>query len=173
MAFTFVVEDGSADSDANSYCTVEFADDYIEAHTHQSEAWFDLEEEVKQRLLVRASKVIDYRFKWEGTRVEQDSGLKWPRAGVYDEDGFLIRDDQIPRILQEAVAEFAVYIMNDDWTAPRENDEFSAIQVDVISLKFNTDFRRAYMPESIEQMLSSLGRATSGRRPSFRPIIRN
>lgn len=173
MAFTFVVETGEADSDANSYCSVEYADDYIEANTHQSEAWFDLEEEDKQRLLVRSSQVLDYRFKWDGERVEQDSGLRWPRAGVFDEDGFLIRDDSIPKILIQATAEFAIYLMNDDWTAPRGNDEFSALQVDVISIKFNTDYRRTYVPETIEAMLEGIGSPNNGRRPSFRPIVRS
>lgn len=173
MAFTFVVETGEGDSDANSYATVEYADDYVEANIHQSEAWLDLEEEEKQRLLVRSSKTLDVRFKWDGQRVDQDSGLRWPRSGVFDEDGFLIRDDVIPRILQDATVEFAVYLMQDDWTAPRGNDEFSALQVDVISIKFNTDYRRTYIPETIEVMLEGLGNPNNGRRPSFRPIVRS
>jgi len=172
MAFTFVVETGEADSDANSYCSVEFADDYTEANTFESEAWLELEEETKQRLLVRSSKILDVRFKWNGTRVEQDSGLKWPRAGVYDEDGFLIRDDVIPKILQEATAEFAVYLMNDDWTAPRSNDEFAALTVDVINIKFNTDYRRAYIPPTIVSMLDDLGDSSTGNRPNFKRIVR-
>jgi hypothetical protein len=172
MAFTFVVETGEADPDANSYCSVEFADDYIETNIHQSEAWLDLEEEDKQRLLVRASKTIDYRFKWNGTRVDPDSGLKWPRAGVYDEDSFVIPDDMIPRILKEATAEFATYLMNDDWTAPRENDQFRRLQVDVIDVQFNTDYRRAYIPDTLVQMLSGLGSGITGNRPGFKKIIR-
>lgn len=172
MAFIFVVEDGSADSDANSYSSVEFADDYTEANIHASAAWLDLEEEDKQRLLVRSSKVLDFRFKWNGQRVEQDSGLKWPRAGVYDEDGFLIRDDVIPKILQEATCEFAIYLMDTDWTAPRENDEFKEIQVDVIDIKFDTNFRRAYIPPTIIAMLEGLGASNTGNRPGFKRIVR-
>jgi hypothetical protein len=173
MAFSFVVETGEADSDATSYADVAFADDYVEANIHASADWLALEEEDKQRLLVRSSKVLDFRFKWNGQRVDQDSGLKWPRAGVYDEDGFQIADDVIPRILKEATVEFAVYLMSDDWTAPRENDQFKEIQVDVIDIKFDTDYRRAYIPPTIVAMLTELGNSNTGLRPGFKRIVRS
>lgn len=172
MAFTFVVEIGAADPDATSYCDVTFADDYVEANIHASVDWLALEEEDKQRLLVRASKVLDIRFKWHGTRVDPDSGLKWPRAGVYDEDSFVIADNVIPKILKEAAAEFAVYLMNDDWTTPRDNDQFKRLQVDVLDVQFNTDYRRAYIPDTLVQMLRGLGVGTTGNRPGFKKIVR-
>lgn len=172
MAFTFVVETGEADPDANSYCDVAFADDYVEANHFASADWLALEEEDKQRLLVRSSKVLDIRFKWHGQRIDPDSGLKWPRAGVYDEDSFVIADDVIPRILKEATVEFACYLMSDDWTAPRENDQFKRLQIDVIDVQFNTDYRRAYIPDTLVQMLRDLGVSTNGNRPGFKKIIR-
>jgi hypothetical protein len=172
MAFTFVVEIGEADPDANSYCDVSFADDYIEANAFASAEWLALEEEDKQRLLVRASKQLDVRFKWHGTRVDADSGLKWPRAGAYDEDSFVIPDTTIPKLLKEATAEFACYLMNDDWTAPRDSDQFKRLQVDVIDVQFNTDYRRSYIPDTLVQMLRDLGVATSGNRPGFKKIVR-
>jgi|GEM_PF-2426778 len=173
MAFSFVVETGDADSDATSYCSVEFADDYVEANHFASADWLAQTEEEKERLLVRASKFIDVRFKWNGQRVDQDSGLRWPRSGVFDEDGFQIADDVIPRVLQEAVAEFATYLMSEDWTAPRDADQFKEVQVDVVDIKYNTDFRRAYVPQTIIAMLEALGLCTTGNRPAFKPIRRS
>lgn len=173
MAFTFVVETGAADPDATSYVDVEYADDYIEANTFQSDAWLALDEEVKQRLLVRSSRMLDVRFKWHGQRIDPDSGLKWPRAGVFDDDGFVISDSVIPSILQQAVCEFAVYLMQDDWTAPRDADQYKRVQVDVIDIQYNTDYRRAYIPQTIVQMLHSLGVGNTGNRPGFKKIIRS
>jgi hypothetical protein len=173
MAFSFVVETGTADSDATSYSTVEFADDYVEANHFAATDWLALDEEDKQRLLVRSSKVLDIRFKWNGQRVDQDSGLKWPRSGVYDEDSFQIADDVIPRILQEATVEFATYLMNDDWTAPRDADQYKELQIDVIDVKYNTEFRRAYIPPTIIAMLEALGASSTGNRPAFKPIRRS
>ena len=173
MPLVFKAEDGSGDPDATSYCTVEFADDYVALNTFQSSAWAALDEGVKENLLMRASKMLDVRFLWAGQKVEEESGLRWPRAGTYDRDGFAIGDDVIPQALQEATAEFATYLMNDDWTAPREADQFKEVQVDAIDIKYNTDYRRAYIPDTIVQMLDGLGSANTGKRPRFVKIVRS
>jgi hypothetical protein len=171
MAFNFVVETGIADSDANSYADVEFADDYVEANIY-AEAWALASEETKQKLLVRASKNLDARVNWYGTRVDEDSGLRWPRAGVYDRDGFLIAEDVIPEQLQEAVVEFAVYLSTYDWTSPRDADQFKELQVDVIDIKFDPAFRKAAIPDTVVLMLEGLGDVNGGKRPGFKKIIR-
>jgi len=173
MAFVFTVETGSADSDANSYTTVEFADDYIAANAFASADWLSRTEDAKQKLLVRASKYLDRNVRWNGTRVDGESGLRWPRSGVYDADGFEIPDDMIPIVLQEAVCELASYLMNDDWTAPQGARGIRELKVDVIDIKFDSDMVRGTLPDFIIQMLSDLGEVNSGRRPAFKQIIRS
>lgn len=173
MAFYFVPEDGTAESNANSYTTVEFADDYAQTVTFKTDEWLALEEDVKQRLLVRASKQLDIRFSWFGYRVDPSSGLAWPRYGVIV-DGGEVSSNCVPRRIQEATVEFALYLMDVDWTAPRDNDQFKEIQVDVIDLKFDTDYRRGYLPPTVCQMLTEYGYASSGSgKVGFKPIIRS
>jgi len=173
MAFTFAVETGMADPDANSYVTVEYADDYIETNIHSSTEWLALSDGTKERLLVRASKILDVRVAWEGERVDQDSGLRWPRSGVYDRDGFLIAEDSIPVALMDAVAEFASYLMGSDWTAPSSNNGFKEIQVGPIEIKFDHEYRQIAIPDTVTMLLEGLGLANSGRRPAFKKIIRH
>lgn len=173
MAFNFVVEDGSADSDANSYCTVEFAADWIAANAYQSEAWDALTLDQQEKYLVRASQMLDVRFRWNGTRYDPDSGLKWPRCDVIDEDGFIIPSDVIPAALQQAAAEFATYLIGEDWTVERDADQYRELRIDVVDVKYNTDYRRAYIPDTIIYMLEGLGFAQSGRKPMFKPVIRH
>jgi len=174
MAFSFVVEDGSADSDATSYVTVEYADDYVEANIHASAEWLALEEETKQRLLVRSSKYLDRVIKWEGERVDGESGLRWPRSGVYDSDNFLIADDSIPAQLKDAVSEMAAYLMNDDWTDQDANRGLKEAKLDVLQVKFDTDkTERGSVPTYIVAMLDGLGLVSNGRRPAFKKIIRH
>lgn len=173
MAFSFVVESGVGDSDATSYCDVEFADDFIEANQAQSADWLALTSGEKERFLVRSSKYLDRMVKWNGSRVDEDSGLRWPRSGVYDTDRFLIPDDAIPQALKEAVAEFATYLMQDDWTAPQSTRGLKEIQVDVIDLKYDTDFKRTSVPDVIIAMLDGLGQVKLGVRPAFKKIIRS
>lgn len=174
MAFSFVVETGDADPDATSYCTVEFADDYIEANIHASADWLALEEEDKQRLLVRASRYLDRQVKWEGERVDGDSGLRWPRAGVYDVDNFLIAENCIPEVLCEATAELASYLMDDDWTRQESGRGLKEVRIDVIEAKFDTDkASRGSLPQNIVAMLDGLGQVNTGRRPGFKKIVRH
>lgn len=171
--FAFVVEDGTADADANSYTSVEFADDYAETATFHSATWLALTDDQKERLLVRSSKIIDARVRWAGERVDADSGLRWPRSGVYDRDSFLIADDVVPIALQEAVVEFSLYLMTDDWTAPRSNAEFKEIQVGPIDVVFNdTTYARGAFPDIIAMMLEGLGYLDAGKRPNFKKITR-
>lgn len=172
MAFSFVVEEGTADPDANSYVTVEFADDYAETNTFHSADWLALSDDTKERLLVRSSKIIDARIRWNGDRVDEDSGLRWPRSGVYDRDGFLIADNVIPVILQEAVVEFALYLMSYDWTAPRTNSEFRQIEVGPINIRFDQEYSQGAFPDIISSMLDGLGYLDEGRRPAFKKVIR-
>lgn len=173
MAFTFVVETGTGDPDANSYTTVEFADDYIATNAFASATWLALDTDEKEKLLVRVSKYLDRIVKWNGEKVHEESGLRWPREGVYDADGFEIPDDIIPIVLQEAVAELATHFMTDDWSAPQSTRGLKEIQVDVIELKYDSDITRGSLPDYLVQMLSDLGVVVTGNRPAFKKIIRS
>ncbi len=172
MAFTFIVEEGTADPDANSYTSIDFADDYIDSNIYASADWLALPDATKERLLSRASKIIDARAVWEGERLDEDSGLRWPRCGVYDRDGFLIAEDIIPIVLQEAVAEFAAYLMQMDWTAPRSADQFRELQVGPIDIKYDSTYQQASIPDTVIMLLHGLGSFDSGKRPNFKKIVR-
>jgi hypothetical protein len=172
MSFIFTVETGAGVSDANAYATVEFADDYIVANTYASQEWMGLDVAQKQYLLVRSSQNIDVLTKWKGQRAFQDQGLKWPRHGAYDEDGFQIGDDCVPTIVMQAVCEFATYLMDDDWTAPIAQLGLRELQVDVIDIKYQLNYIRPALPDTVVFMLAELGYVTTGRRPAFKPIVR-
>uniref|UniRef100_A0AB74UKF3 Putative DnaT-like domain-containing protein n=1 Tax=Caulobacter phage BL57 TaxID=3348355 RepID=A0AB74UKF3_9VIRU len=173
MAFSFIVETGAGDPAANSYCDVQFADDYIYANVYASTPWEALEDEDKERFLVRASKYLDRTVDWNGTKVEEDSGLRWPRAGVTDVDGFMIRDDVIPPQLMEATAELAAALVANDWTSPQTTRGMREIQVDVIELKFDSEIQRGSMPDIVMQILEGLGVVKTGTKPAFKKIIRH
>lgn len=173
MALAFVVETGDADPDATSYVSVEFADDYIGVNIHASADWLALDTGDRENLLMRSSKYLDRMVRWEGERVDEDSGLRWPRSGVYDIDNFLIPDDVIPEALQEATAELAAYLMSSDWTQLESGRGLKEIQVDVIELKFETDFTRGSIPAHVMAILEGLGDINTGRRPAFKKIVRH
>lgn len=173
MAIDFTVETGNADPDANSYVDVGYFDDYAATNPFRSSMQAALPTESREILLVRASKYIDVTVKWNGTRVDQDSGLRWPRAGVYDADGFEISDDTIPPALKDATCELALYLMDEDWTSPQGQRGFQQIQVDVIDIKMTDNYVRPSLPDLVIDMLNALGSVNRGTRPAFRKIIRS
>lgn len=172
MTFALTVETGTADPDANSYVDVETLDDYISTNAYTNADWAVLTDDDKEKFGSRASKYIDTLVQWNGTKVDSESGMRWPRAGVYDRDGFEIPDDVIPVILQDAVCELASLMVTEDWTGTQGTRGFKEIQVDVIDLKMEANYVRPSLPSYIIDMLSPLGVVNRGTRPAFKPIVR-
>lgn len=111
MAATFVVEDGSGKSDANSYCSVAFADQYFENHNNPSD-WTGATQAEKEMALRNATQYLDlyYGGRWRGRKklLEEDQSLDWPRYEAYDDNDRWIDSETIPVKLQEATAEAAL-----------------------------------------------------------------
>lgn len=103
MAFNFTVETGEIIPGANSYVTVEDADDYLAANIHVGPVWAGLDLEIRQKLLVWASRYLDQRAVWNGRIVSLAQPMRWPRTGVKNADGVGIPHDSIPIQLQQAV----------------------------------------------------------------------
>lgn len=173
MSFSFVVENGVGDPDANSYVTEDYANDYFAVNSYVSDTWAALDDDQKQKLLVRASKSLDAIMLWSGTRVDDESGLRWPRTGAFDADGFQIPDDVIPPILMDGVCEWASYLMTSDWTSPQPQRGLNRIEVDVIKIVYDDSYVRPSLPDYIIAMLSCIGLVNKGVRPAFKKIIRS
>lgn len=102
----FVVETGVGLPDANSYCTVEFADSFNKMQI-DGQNWEDLDLPDKQIRLSTASRLIDGSFDFHGRRVARFQSLEFPRWGVKDRDGFMIPAAPLPNFLKCATAELA------------------------------------------------------------------
>ncbi len=101
-----VHEDGTAKADAESFCSVSFADLYHEARGLVS--WLDMDESAKEAALRKASDYIEsnYSTRWKGFRATQDQALSWPRTDVMI-DGYSLGISFMPKSLQRACAELA------------------------------------------------------------------
>lgn len=103
MPAEFTVEDGSGKTNANSYVSVENADQY---HLDRGNSvWAALATAVKQNYLVRATDYVDQRFgeRWVGLRGSDTQALDWPRSCVVG-----IEPDALPVKLIYAVCEYAI-----------------------------------------------------------------
>lgn len=98
---SFVVEDGHGISDANSYVTVRFADDYLAYRTDFD--WATRTVDQKQAALVQAAAYVDARYGrlFAGRVATPTQALAWPRK----DSGY----DGLPVVLKRAVALYAAY----------------------------------------------------------------
>lgn len=106
----FVAEDGTGLSNANSYTSVAFADDYFTDRGNT--VWSAATTGQKQAALVRATDWVEKRFgrRFRGYKRSKTQSLEWPRLDAFDNDDFLLAgaEDNIPRQLLKAVCEYAV-----------------------------------------------------------------
>lgn len=106
---TFVVEDGTGKSDANSYSTTAEADAYHSNYGNPS-SWSTLSDPDKQKALRSATQAIDalYGGSWRGLKANENQALDWPRINVFTTDYFIIRSNTIPPALKNATAVLAL-----------------------------------------------------------------
>ena len=98
MAFT--VEDGTGLENSNALIDVAFADAY-RADRGGDTVWTASSEPQKQAAIVQATDYICGRFRFKGTKYNEDQALEWPRVFCDSED------PQMPVNMKKAVAEYA------------------------------------------------------------------
>lgn len=118
----FVVEDGTGKSDANSYCSIAYADAY-HADVTGSADWAGATESAKQSALLRATQYLDLQYGswWRGYRAngfgaddDTEQALDWPRIQAYDQDGWPYDEDTLPTRLLQATCEMALAFLKGD-----------------------------------------------------------
>ena len=104
---TFVVEDGTGKSDANSYVSIATADAYFDNYGAPS-TWTGASTANKQQALRIATAYISEKYgnRWRGVIDSDTQALDWPRSGVVDAATGLYYDhDEMPTKLANATAE--------------------------------------------------------------------
>lgn len=139
MAFVFVVETGSGLSNANSYCSVSFANDYHEKKLRTAATWAALTTQQKEYRLAEATEIVDRECaeKWAGCAAHlrpTEQRLYWPRYDVRDGDGQWLESDVIPEELKSATAELALRLTEKDLDKEPLRRSFSALSVGSINL---------------------------------------
>lgn len=108
-----VPEDGTGVADANTYVTIERADEILNERGRVKE-WIEADLHEKQRALISAFRVLN-QLNWKGERSTQTQRGAWPRADVINEYGDAVLDaDAIPERLEYAQAALARRFLKDD-----------------------------------------------------------
>ena len=154
----------------NCYSTLADALDYHSTRLH-NEAWTNSGSNDKNKALIWATRQLN-TMKWRGVRTVGTQNLEFPRRGLsyYESDvggndietydiggGFytkiIIADDEVPKFLQDATAELAMYLLEGDTTAPSGTEGFERIKVDTIDITINALDRESWFGKSIRDLV--------------------
>ena len=159
---TLVVEDGTGVVTANAYATVAEVDEILATNIHSK---WDLisDPATKAKLIQWASRILDERVRWHGKKTHPTSGLAWPRTCVKDREGALVEDDIVPLPVKVAVAELADHLLGGDPETANTGSNITALQVDVVMLKFDARLTAERFPPNMGMILYGLGYTSFGR----------
>jgi len=141
-----VIEDGTLTySTANTYATLDYVTTYC-ANLGLSE-WADAAtDDLREQAILRAMAYIESK-NYKGVKAEADDPLKWPREGVYDEDGYAIENDAIPDNLKRALARAAYEEVKEAGALqPSLEKGVKREKVDVIETEY---FQSATAPQTV------------------------
>lgn len=153
-----VTEDGTGRADAESFCTVSFADGYHAARGN--DLWGPLLTAEKEAALRRATDYIEatYGLRWIGAAITATQALSWPRyyaarAGLYPYSYWA--SNAVPILLQRACAELAFRAASDD-LAPDQGRLTRREKVDVIEVEYADNQPAITQYRAVDDMLAPL-----------------
>lgn len=171
-----IVEDGSIVPNANSYVSIEYADEYNEIYG--DEAWSSYEEDQKTKALILATQALDQLY---GPRyvsiplLGTTQELYWPRMGFRTKyNNKYVNSNQIPNELKKATCVVAMMQLNGADLTPSENNEgyvtSESVSVDVVSQSrtysqpLNVPLYEGFRPVDLilEPILTSISTSNQG-----------
>lgn len=192
MAFVF--DSTPKGESANSYISVEAADTYAGGNIRGS-AWLNLEESVKQALLVQATARLDVESyggsptTTTNTSAETFQALQWPRAWVTDKNfypqdsslylpsGYAYLDSNaIPAPLGLATWSLAMHYLaefNEDATVSRQDmDRLTSLSIGPLTMAIQAR-KEEELPDLVKRQLRSIGQGGwLGDRTSIIKLVR-
>ena len=173
-----VVEDGTGLTNANSYVSVQEADDYLSIKSATAYALWDAELE-QENYLMWATRLLDQRANFQGRKSESTSALRWPRSGVTDRDGISLAYDEVPPAIKAATIEIAFNLISKgvDPSAPAADPTgaLKRVKADVVEVEYvqgSASPGSDYFPAGINEILSGLGSLSTGTGSRFGKILR-
>lgn len=157
-----IVEDGTGLATAESFCSVAFADSYLDLRGFA--LWAPLATLVKESALRKAADYMEqaYRERWAGYRSTSTQLLSWPRTlvpqkdspGGYRDRPFYYGINIVPVLVQNACAALA-YRASTTTLAPDLGRQTVREKVDVIEVDYLAGGRQTTRFVEIENMLAT------------------
>lgn len=152
------------DPAANSYCTVDEADQYA-ADNPWASAWASYTADQKTQALLLATELIDERFVFIGRSTSVHQKLAWPRWGTRFVTGYIIPSNVIPDALKKATAEYARQLLVSNRTADNdvETQGIKMIGVGSTQVVFTGNTVAKPVPDAVTSKLAAWGTLRIGR----------
>ena len=127
-----IVENGTGLPNANSYVTVEFADDYFSARGVSG--WVSLTTEKKEQALICGTDFIDSIYQWYGKKATSEQALRFPRVNLVDYEGQPV--EGIPTCLKQAVCDASLLKANGTELFQTKNENGDVVSETITTLSF-------------------------------------
>ena len=160
-----IVEDGTGLEDANSYTSLEFADDYFSARGVSE--WQVLEISKKEQALIKATDFVDNIYQWYGKKEFEHQALRFPRIELRDYEGIEIKG--IPTCLKQAICDAAILVSNGTELFQTQNENGDVVSETITTLSFtyahkdNRKTANTTLYDSINTKLRGLYRESTDR----------
>lgn len=153
-----------ASANANAYADVTVGGSYLLENRLFVTKWVAATADEKASALIWATFVLDIAFDWFGTKRTTDQALRFPRSGIQDADSRWLNYDTIPRLLEKATAELALFLLTTNRVADPGllGKGISALSVGPISITVSPEAVFQLIPDYIVLMLSPLGEPKPG-----------
>lgn len=156
---SFVVEDGTGLSNANSYTSLDYADDYFALRGNPTD-WLNADETDKKAALVYATQWVDATYKWWSYLYKETQALGFPRNNFYDSEGRLIAAGTVPDKLKQAVCEMALEHLKESLNY-REGENIVSESIGSASVTYSGNTNsKSY--SYVKTLLSELGSGSKG-----------
>lgn len=120
---------------ADSYVTLAESDAYHLALGRET-TWVDLDADVKEPALRKATIFLNSRYTWRGARVTSTQALAWPRAGIVL-DGVSVSTLALPVPLKSACCELALKALTSDLLTDTDAQYVESVTVGPITRKMS------------------------------------
>tara|TARA_R110002126_G_scaffold40616_8_gene119348 strand:- start:1140 stop:1667 length:528 start_codon:yes stop_codon:yes gene_type:complete len=157
-------------ANSDSFITVAVADAYFSNHLYAT-IWDAATTANKEKSLKMATRILDEKCAWTGTRATSTQALGWGRSDVVY-DGINLQSTVIPIQISNATAEFAGHLLNSDLTANAEGKGLNSIKVGDITLDFDKSDTAGVMPEIVQEMLRGWGTIYARAKFGSVPVVR-
>lgn len=104
------VEDGTGLAAANVYVGLAVATEYH--RLRGNDLWAEADEHSQCVALIRATQYLDTRWVWRNVVLEELQALEFPRAELYDRDGYDV-SESVPSEIVHATCEYALAVLGD------------------------------------------------------------